>query len=186
MDKDVNLKNKLSSVWPHLNERARRMVAASEALELGYGGISRVSRACGLSRVTITKGIQQLQATPLDPGRIRRPGAGRPKVTERDPTLLGALEALVEPLARGDPQSLLRWTCKSTRTLAKELAAQDHPVSHEKVAQLLRELDYSLQGNRKTEEGTDHPDRDAQFQYINEQVRRALAAHCPVISVDTK
>jgi len=186
MDKDVDLRNKLSSIWPHLNERARRMVAASEAVGLGYGGISRVSRACGLSRVTITKGIQELQAEPLDPGRVRRPGAGRPPVTTRDPTLPGALEALVEPLARGDPESPLRWTCKSTRTLAQELAAHDHPVSHEKVAQLLRSLNYSLQGNRKTEEGGDHPDRDAQFQYINTQVGRALAAHRPVISVDTK
>lgn len=186
MGKDVDLREKLSSIWPHLNERARRMVAASEAVGLGYGGISRVSRACGLSRVTITKGIQELQAEPLDPGRIRRPGAGRPPVTARDPALPGALEALVEPLARGDPESPLRWTCKSTRTLAQELAAQAHPVSHEKVAQLLRSLDYSLQGNRKTEEGGDHPDRDAQFQYINAQVRRALVAHRPVISVDTK
>jgi hypothetical protein len=186
MDKDVDLRNKLSSIWPHLNERGRRMVAAGEAVGLGYGGVSRVSRACGLSRVTITKGIQELQAEPLDPGRIRRPGAGRPKLTTRDPTLPGALEALVEPLARGDPESPLRWTCKSTRTLAKELTAQAHPISHEKVAQLLRSLKYSLQGNRKTEEGTDHPDRDAQFHYINEQVGRALAAHRPVISVDTK
>jgi hypothetical protein len=186
MDKDVALRNKLSSMWPHLNERARRMVAASEAVGLGYGGISRVSRACGLSRVTVTKGIQELQAEPLDPGRVRRPGAGRPPVTARDPALPGALEALVEPLARGDPESPLRWTCKSTRTLAQELATQNHPVSHEKVAQLLRSLNYSLQGNRKTEEGGDHPDRDAQFQYINTEVRRALAAHRPVISVDTK
>lgn len=132
------------------------MVAASEALGLGYGGISRVSRACGLSRVTISKGVQEFQAEPLALGRIRRPGAGRPRLTARDPTLPQVLEALVEPLARGDPESPLRWTCKSTRTLARELSAQDHP------------------------------DRDAQFQYINEQVRRALAAHRPVISVDTK
>jgi hypothetical protein len=186
MDKDVDLRDKLSSIWPHLNERARRMVAASEALSLGYGGISRVSRACSLSRVTIIKGIRELQAEPLDAGRIRRPGAGRPKLTTRDRTLPQALEALVEPLARGDPESPLRWTCKSTRTLAKELSAHDHPVSHEKVAQILRSMDYSLQGNRKTQEGGDHPDRDAQFQYLNEQVRRALAAHRPVISVDTK
>jgi hypothetical protein len=186
MDKDVDLREKLSSVWPHLNERARRMVAASEALGLGYGGVSRVSRACGLSRVTITKGIRELQGEPLDPGRLRRPGAGRPKLTTHDPTLPEALEALVEPLARGDPESPLRWTCKSTRTLAQELSAQAHPISHEKVAQLLRSLNYSLQGNRKTEEGKDHPDRDAQFRYLNEQVHRALAAHRPVISVDTK
>jgi hypothetical protein len=186
MNKDVDLRDKFSSIWPHLNERTRRMVAAGEALGLGYGGISRVSRACGLSRVTITKGIQELQAEPLAVGRIRRPGAGRPKLTDRDPSLPQAVEALVEPLARGDPVSPLRWTCKSTRVLAKELSAQDHPVSHEKVAQILRSMDYSLQGNRKTEEGDDHPDRDAQFQYLNEQVRRALAAHRPVISVDTK
>ncbi|MEK7994119.1 MAG: ISAzo13 family transposase [Planctomycetota bacterium] len=186
MNKEVHLRDKLSSIWPHLNERARRMVAASEALGLGYGGISRVSRACGLSRVTITKGIRELQAEPLDAGRIRRPGAGRPKLTAHDPALPQAVEALVEPLARGDPESPLRWTCKSTRTLAQELSAQDHPVSHEKVAQILRSLDYSLQGNRKTQEGEDHPDRDAQFQYLNEQVRRALAARRPVISVDTK
>jgi hypothetical protein len=186
MDKEVDLRDKFSSIWPHLNERARRMVAASEALDLGYGGISIVSRACGLSRVTITKGIQELHAEPIAAGRIRRPGAGRPKLTDVDPLLPQALEALVEPLARGDPESPLRWTCKSTRLLAQELSAQDHPVSHEKVAQILRSMDYSLQGNRKTEEGEDHPDRDAQFQYINDQVRRALAAHRPVISVDTK
>ena len=186
MDKEVDLRDKFSSIWPHLNERARRMVAASEALDLGYGGISLISRACGLSRVTITKGIQELHAAPMAAGRIRRPGAGRPKLTDVDPSLPQALEALVEPLARGDPESPLRWTCKSTRLLAQELSAQDHPVSQEKVAQILRSMDYSLQGNRKTEEGEDHPDRDAQFQYISDQVRCALAAHRPVISVDTK
>ena len=182
----VALKRKLARLWPHLDERGRRMVAASEARQLGYGGISQVSRACGLSRVTISKGIRELDAEPLPPGRIRRAGAGRPRLVTLDPGLPRALEALVEPLARGDPESPLRWTCKSTRTLATELRAQDHPVSHEKVAQLLRGLDYSLQGNRKTQEGHDHPDRDAQFEYINEQVRRALAAGRPVISVDTK
>jgi hypothetical protein len=162
------------------------MMAANEAVQEGHGGISRISRACGLSRVTITKGVRELAAAPLAPGRIRRPGGGRRPLVVRDPALPRALEALVEPLARGDPESPLRWTCKSTRTLAAELARQHHPVSHEKVAQFLRALDYSLQGNRKTEEGADHPDRDAQFQYINAQVRRALAAGRPVISVDTK
>ena len=156
MNKEIDLKDKFSSVWPHLNERARRMVAASEALSLGYGGISRVSRVCGLSRVTITKGIQELHAEPIAAGRVRRPGAGRPRLTDVDPSL---------------PQ---------------ELSAQDHSVSHEKVAQILRSMDYSLRGNRKTEEGDGHPDRDAQFRYINDQVRHALAAHRPVISVDTK
>jgi len=161
-------------------------MAANEAVHEGHGGISRISRACGLSRVTIAKGVRELEAQPVAAGRIRRPGAGRHQLVVRDPELPRALEALVEPLARGDPQSPLRWTCKSTRTLAAELSRQQHPVSHEKVAQFLREMDYSLQGNRKTEEGTDHPDRDAQFQYINDHVRRALAARRPVISVDTK
>jgi len=139
-----------------------------------------------LSRVTVTKGVRELEEEPIAAGRIRRPGAGLRTLRVRDPDLPRALETLVEPLARGDPQSPLRWTCKSTRTLAAELSSQHHPVSHEKVAQFLREMDYSLQGNRKTEEGTDHPDRDAQFQYINDHVRRALAAGRPVISVDTK
>ena len=161
-------------------------MAANEAVQDGYGGISRISRACGLSRVTITKGIRELEEDPVAAGRIRRPGAGRHTLLVRDPELPRALETLVEPLARGDPQSPLRWTCKSTRTLAAELSRHHHPVSHEKVAQFLREMDYSLQGNRKTEEGSDHPDRDAQFHYINDHVRRALAAGRPVISVDTK
>ena len=161
-------------------------MAANEAVHDGYGGISRMSRACGLSRVTITKGIRELDEEAVAAGRIRRPGAGRHTLLVRDPALPRVLETLVEPLARGDPQSPLRWTCKSTRTLAAELSSQHHPVSHEKVAQFLREMNYSLQGNRKTEEGTDHPDRDAQFRYINDQVRRALAAGRPVISVDTK
>jgi hypothetical protein len=162
------------------------MMAANEAVHEGYGGISRISRACGLSRVTIAKGVRELEEAPVAAGRIRRPGAGRHTLVVRDPELPRALETLVEPLARGDPQSPLRWTCKSTRTLAAELTRQHHPISHEKVAQFLRELDYSLQGNRKTEEGADHPDRDAQFQYINDQVRAAWAAGRPVISVDTK
>jgi Rhodopirellula transposase DDE domain len=162
------------------------MLAANEAVHDGYGGISRISRACGLSRGTITKGIRELGEDPVAAGRIRRPGGGRHTLLVRDPKLPRVLETLVEPLARGDPQSPLRWTCKSTRTLATELARQHHPVSHEKVAQLLRAMNYSLQGNRKTEEGAGHPDRDAQFQYINDQVRRALAAGRPVISVDTK
>ena len=180
------LKRKFVQLWPHLNERARRMVAAEEAVRLGRGGISLVSRACGLSRVTITKAIGELDAEPLPAGRVRRAGAGRRRLAVRDPELPRALEALVEPLTRGDPESPLRWTCKSTRALAEELALQNHPVSHEKVAQFLHEQNYSLQGNRKTKEGHDHPDRDEQFRHINEQVRRALAVGSPVISVDTK
>jgi len=181
-----DIQEKLRRLWPHLNERGRRMLAAAEAMEIGHGGVSRVSRACGLSRVTITKGIRELAEGPLREGRVRRPGGGRKKLVVRDPKLPSLLESLVEPLARGDPESPLRWTCKSTRTLARELTRRKRPISHEKVAQLLRELDYSLQGNRKTEEGKDHPDRDAQFRHLNKEVRLALAAGRPVISVDTK
>jgi hypothetical protein len=180
------LRRKFAQVWPHLDERSRRIVAASEALQLGYGGITRVSRACGLSRVTITNAVQELNAAPLPPGRLRRPGAGRPKLVTSDLDLPRVLESLVEPVTRGDPESPLRWTCKSTRRLAAELTEQNHRASHAKVAQLLRQMDYSLQSNRKTEEGQDHADRDAQFQHINQVVQRALAEGNPVISVDTK
>jgi hypothetical protein len=180
------LAQKFAMIWPHLNERARRMMAAGEARQLGHGGVSMVSRACGLSRVTIAKAIRELDEPPLEPGRVRRPGGGRRSLVEADPELPDALESLVEPLARGDPESPLRWTSKSSRALASELTAQSHPVSHEKVAQLLRDMGYSLQSNRKTEEGNDHPDRDAQFRHINEEVRGALARAQPVVSVDTK
>jgi Rhodopirellula transposase DDE domain len=182
----ADLTEKLRRVWPHLNERGRRMVAAAEAAAIGYGGVSAVSRACGLSRVTITQGMRDLHEVPLPEGRVRRPGSGRKSIVVHDPALPQALDALVEPLARGDPMSPLRWTCKSTRTLAEELTYRRHPVSHEKVAQLLRGLQYRLQGTRKMDEGTDHPDRDAQFRRINAAVRRALAQGWPVISVDTK
>jgi hypothetical protein len=182
MDTDAQLAQYFAGMWPHLDEHARRLVAASQAVKLGYGGISRVSRACGLSRVTLIKGVEELQAAPLAPGRVRRDGGGRHELTSHDPGLAPALDGMVEPTARGDPQSPLRWTCKSTRTLAAELTARRHT----KVTQLLREDGYSLQGNRKTEEGGDHPDRDAQFRYINRAVKHALRAGEPVISVDTK
>lgn len=180
------VRQKLQRLWPHLNERSRRMLAAAEAAQLGYGGVSLVSRACGLSRVTIMKGIQALDAPALAPERIRRAGGGRCSLVRHDPRLPPLLESLVEPLTRGDPESPLRWTCKSTRTLAEELTSRRHDISHEKVAQLLRQLNYSLQSNRKTEEGIEHPDRDAQFRHINRQVQLALRQGQPVISVDTK
>ena len=161
-------------------------MAASEALALGYGGVSRIRRASGLSRKAIAKGIREIADGSAMPGRIRRSGAGRKNIVELDPKLLVSLDRLIEPETRGDPESPLRWICKSTRTLAAQLTRQKHPVSHEKVAQLLRDQNYSLQSNRKTEEGADHPDRDAQFRHINTQVKRALAAGMPVISVDTK
>lgn len=180
------LQQKVARLWPHLDERARRLFAASEARDLGHGGVSLVSRACGLSRVTIAKGLRELDEAPLPAGRVRRPGAGRPRSEVSDPHLVESLDALVEPTSRGDPESPLRWTSKSTRALAGELTAAGHPISHETVAQLLRHLEYSLQGTRKTEEGEQHPDRDAQFRFIQDAVRKALAAKRPVISVDTK
>jgi hypothetical protein len=187
MNRLFELKRKFRSAWPHLDERTRRIMAASEAVSLGYGGVSVVGRACGLSRKAISKGIRELQAKgkPLV-GRIRRPGAGRKSLTQSDPHLVQTLEGLIDAQTRGDPESALRWICKSTRAIAEELGQQQHPVSHMKVAQILHGLDYSLQSNRKTEEGADHPDRDAQFRHINAAVKKCLRQGVPVISVDTK
>lgn len=162
-------------------------MAASEAIALGYGGISAVNRACGLSRRAIAQGVKEIKGGLVPAGgRVRRQGAGRKKITMSDPDLLTALDHLVDPDTRGDPESPLRWICKSTRTIAAELTIQKHRISHVKVAQLLHEQGYSLQSNRKTEEGADHPDRDAQFRHINAQVKASLAVGRPVISVDTK
>lgn len=180
------LRDKFGAVWSLLDEKSRRLMAANEARALGYGGVSAVRRACGLSRKAIAKGIREIAEGNGVPGRIRRVGAGRKPITVRDPKVLVALERLIEPDTRGDPESPLRWTCKSTRTLAGQLTRHKHSISHEKVAQLLREQNYSLQSNRKTKEGDDHPDRDAQFRYINAEVKRALKKGTPVISVDTK
>jgi hypothetical protein len=162
-------------------------MAASEAQALGYGGVSLVRRACGLSRKAISKGLREIEArSAVGAGRIRRPGGGRKPITVSDPRLVDTLEAMIEDQTRGDPESPLRWICKSTRTIANELSRHQHPVSHTKVAQLLHGLDYSLQSNRKTEEGRDHPDRDAQFRHITAGVKRCLAQGSPVVSVDTK
>ena len=183
----AELTAKFESVWPLLDERTRRLMAASEALAWGYGGVSFVHRACGLSRNAIVRGMEEIDHGDVaEPGRTRRAGAGRKPLAESDPRLLAALERLIEAQTRGDPESPLRWICKSTRTLAQELRQRRHPISHTKVAQLLHALDYSLQSNRKTEEGRDHPDRDAQFRHINAAVTRCLGQGWPVISVDTK
>ena len=170
-----------------LDERSRRLVAAAESVALARGGISAVSRATGVSRPVIRLGIAELKqpGTAL-PGRVRRPGGGRKRIAERDPSVLRDLEKLVEPVTRGDPESPLRWTCKSVRRLAEELNRQGHLISYPVVAELLRELGYSLQANRKTKEGASHPDRNAQFEHINRKVKRFLTARQPVISVDTK
>ena len=146
-----------------------------------------VSRACGLSRKAISKGVTEIrQGDALASGRVRRPGAGRKPITETDPDVVEILEELMDGATRGDPESRLRWTCKSTRTLAGQLAGRKHPVSHTKVAQLLHEEGYSLQANRKTLEGADHPDRDSQFHHISSMVAKYLSRGFPVISVDTK
>ena len=187
MSNDQNsLRRKFTGVWPLLDERSRRLMAASDAVSLGYGGISQIQRASGLSRKAIANGIREIAAGTALPGRIRRPGAGRKSITESDPKLLASLERLIEPETRGDPESPLRWVCKCTRNLAAQLTRQKHPIGHVKVSQLLHDQNYSLQSNRKTEEGADHPDRDAQFRHINAQVKRSLATEKPVISVDTK
>ena len=187
MDTLTELTEKFRSVWPLLDERTRRIMAASEARALGHGGVSLVRRACGLSRKAIAKGIREIEEgfVPME-GRIRRPGAGGKPLTVSDPGLVEQLEEMIEVQTRGDPESPLRWICKSTRAIAKELARHKHPVSHTKVAQILHDLDYSLQSNRKTEEGKDHPDRDAQFRHISATVRHCLRKGSPVISVDTK
>ena len=168
-----------------------RQWAAAEALELGRGGISTVAEATGMSRVTITNGIgevtsRQGSAEEQVTTRIRRPGAGRKQLLETDPELMEALESLVDPVTRGDPMSPLRWTCKSTYKLSEELHRQKHPVGPRTVASLLRHAGYSLQANRKTREGKQHPDRNAQFEYINGQVRLFQKQRKPTISVDTK
>lgn len=187
------IRQKYEALAPLLDERARRRWAACEAVALGRGGISLVARATGLSRPLIRRGIAELTTPegPMPPSeaaddRLRRPGGGRHRLTASDPTLLRDLEALVEPTTRGDPMSPLRWTCKSTRDLAEALGGQGHVLSHQTVARLLAALGYSLQANRKTEEGQDHPDRNAQFEHINRQVRSFQRRGQPVISVDTK
>jgi hypothetical protein len=178
---------KYRTLLPTFSERMRRLWAGTEARALGRGGIAVVVRATGLARNTVVRGLKELdEESPLDPARVRHPGAGRKRKTVLNPSLKDALERLVEPVTRGDPESPLRWTSKSTRTLARELKAGGYSISHVLVADLLHEMEYSLQANRKTLEGTSHPDRDAQFEYINAEVRRRMTTGQPVISVDTK
>jgi transposase len=187
MKEEEAIRRRFKLVAGELNERSRRLVAASEAVALGWGGISAVSRATGLSRKAISHGVKELQeAGGAREGQIRRRGGGRKKTVTKDPRLVEDLEGLVEPLTRGDPESPLRWTCKSLRKLAEELARQGHQVSHQLVSEMLHELGYSLQANRKTREGGEHPDRNAQFEHVNAQAEAFLAAGEPVVSVDAK
>jgi transposase len=180
------LAEKFSALFPHLNERQRRLVAAADAKAMGRGGIAAVCAASGLARSTVTKAVRELEDEPLEAYRARKEGGGRKRVVELDPELPAALEDLVDPDSRGDPESPLRWTVKSARQLADALTTGGHPISHARVADLLHELGYSLQANVKVIEGASHPDRDAQFGYINDQVRRHLRRGEPVVSVDTK
>jgi transposase len=185
----ATLRSKYGALSGSLTERSRRLWAASEAIAVGHGGIAVVERATGVSRSTITRGIREIEAGAsgdLPPERARRPGGGRKRATDKDRTLLEDLDALVEPMTRGDPDSALRWTSKSLRHLADELAAMGHDVSYALVARLLKESGYSLQANRKTREGAQHEDRDEQFRYIDRLVRRQLRQEAPAISVDTK
>ena len=186
MVEDQELERKFATIFPCLNERQRRLLAAAEARSLGYGGITRVSKASGLSRVTIQTALKQLD-TPHPPGgRIREIGGGRKKVRDQTPEILHALETMIAPETRGDPMSPLRWTCKSTRQLADALTEQGFTASHRIVGAMLHHLGYSLQANAKTLEGKQHPDRDAQFRYINKTSSRYISEGWPVISVDTK
>jgi hypothetical protein len=180
---------KFARIRPHLNEAGLRLWAANEALSLGYGGVSAVSRATGISRTTIHSGMAELErpaAASAGEGRVRRSGGGRKRVTEKDPGLLEALNRLVDPVTRGDPESFLRWTSKSTTKLARALTKSGHPVSQRTVCDLLAHEGYSLQSVRKTREGAQHPDRDAQFHHLNAQAQAAIQDGQPVISVDTK
>jgi hypothetical protein len=191
-DLAADVQRKFEMLSPCMNERMLRLWSGAEAQAIGRGGITLVSKITGLAHTTIRRGIGELDgqaalAGPaLSPGQSRRAGGGRKKLTQSDPALLAALEALVGPATRGDPESPLRWTCKSTRRLAEELSRQAHPVCARQVGYLLAEAGYSLQANRKTREGLAHPDRNAQFEFINAQVLKFQRGGQPVISVDTK
>lgn len=181
------LELKFNSLAGDLDERGRRRWAATEAIALGYGGITAVALATGLSDRTIRNGIKELQSeNPLPSGRQRRPGGGRKPLEESQPDLVEAIDRLVEPTERGDPQSPLRWTCKSLANLQRELRSQGYRVGVTKISKVLKSLGYSLQGNRKTREGSDHPDRNAQFEHIARRVRACRRGGRPAVSVDTK
>lgn len=182
------LREKFAAVFPTLNERSRRIYPATEARALGRGGITAVAKVSGLARSTIRRGLKEIESKDraLDSSRVRRPGGGRLRLVDKDLRLGKDLESLVEPGTRGDPQSLLRWTSKSLRQLAGQLHRMGHSISYRSVGNLLAEAGYSLQANRKTREGKQHPDRNAQFEFINDNILRQQKAMQPAISVDTK
>lgn len=181
------IKQRYQAVSPFLDEKQRRLLAASEAMAYGEGGLTKVAATLGMSRSTVSKGMKELEQPALiETKQTRKPGGGRKRTADLDPTLLGDLEKLIDPTTRGEPESPLKWTCKSTRKLSRELNEKGHLTSHTTVAQLLHEMGYSLQANQKTLEGSSHPDRDAQFQQINDTVKTFQQDGQPVISVDTK
>jgi len=187
MATEMQIQRKFAALAPRLDEHTRRVWAATEAQVLGYGGVSMVSRATGVSRRAIAEGLREIAAGELLlEGRVRRAGGGRKTAVENQPQLPQALEGLVDPLSRGDPESPLRWTCRSTRRLSAELRKQGLTASSGLVGSLLRGMGYSLQGNQKTVEGNQHPDRNAQFEHLNARVQHAMSIGEPVISVDTK
>jgi transposase len=183
---DQGLEEKFATILPLLDERQRRLLLAAEARSLGYGGVSKISKASGISRATIQAALKQIDSPPLPSGRVRGAGGGRKKSRDKVPAMLEVLERLIAPETRGDPMSPLRWTCKSTRYLAEALGEQGFAASHRLVGEMLHHLGYSLQANAKNLEGKQHPDRDAQFRYIGKVSGRAIAEGLPVISVDTK
>ncbi len=186
MGSEATVAARFVAISPHLNERQRRLWLGAEARVLGRGGVSLVARATGVSRPTVHKALTELDQPAVAEGRVRQAGGGRKRLSDTDPELAAALDALVDPDSRGDPMSPLRWTCKSTGQLALALTRGGHPVSADVVGDLLHEAGYSLQANVKLQEGAQHPDRDAQFRYLNEQARVFRDAGLPVVSVDAK
>lgn len=188
MDKKIRdtLRLKLSGLLPLLNERQRRLLVGAEAKAIGHGGIEILATITGMSHPTIRRGKKELQIKGKDLERVRVKGGGRKKVTSKNPEIKRIIQDIVEPVTRGDPESLLLWTCKSVRNIAEALKKEKYLVSHQTVASILHELTYSLQGNKKTKEGKDHPDRNEQFLYINRIANDFLSRKNPVISVDTK
>jgi hypothetical protein len=188
---EAQIKKRVSLITPFLDEKRLRLYIAAEACSYGFGGVSQLSKIAGVSRPTIIAGCRELKVSAQEASqtvtqRIRKPGGGRKRTIETDGTLWKDLESLIEPTTRGHPETTLRWTCKSVRNLAEELNAMGHKTSHRMVAELLHKMDYSLQSNRKVLEGTSHPDRNAQFEYIHDEVKQFQSMRQPVISVDTK
>jgi len=183
---NLRLQEKINKIVPHLNERQKRIYLSTEADNIGYGGVSLISELSNVSRPTIIKGKSDLKSAPLLTSRSRKKGGGRKSIQDKHPKIVDALDKLIEPTTLGDPMSPLRWTCKSTRNLAAELQKKDFKVSHVVVANVLKTMGYSLQANKKTEEGGKHPDRNKQFEYINDMSKQYLDSSDPVISIDTK